>query len=810
MSIPLSPKRVCAAQQSRRTRILTGLAAALVLCAGVFSSQAARADGFVIVVPDEVVEPHPPRPWRHPPFRRQVHFPLKVKYHDVTVAIEDQVAVTSVDQVFVNPNGRDLEGTYIFPMPEDASVSGFSMWMGGKEVKGEVLDAKQARQIYEDIVRRTRDPALLEYVGRSLFKASVFPIPARGEARVKLRYEQVIKAEGGLIEYRYPLNTERFSSAPLERCRVAVEVKGHAKGLFSPSHAMRIDHQRGMSTAVYEAKQVLPDQDLVLYYRKPELGEQELAITLLTHKQPGASEGTFLLMASQSMLKSEGRPKDVVFCFDTSGSMSGEKLKQAKDALEYCIGALHPEDRFQVIDFATSVRSFREGLARATEGNQKAAIEYVKSMEARGGTDICGALTSAFGQGGGEDGRAFMVVFLTDGEPTIGTTEPKRIEAKVKRARQDRPDQGRDARLFAFGVGSRLNAVLIDRLVEANRGARTYVGERESIEHKVTAFFDKVSSPVFSDLTIRASEGVTLSELYPRPLPDLFRGSEIAITGTYRGEGKCVLTVGGRLAGRSVDMMYETRFRAEGGADFVPRLFAVRKVAFLLDEIRMNGESKELRNEVVRLAKRYGIVTPYTSYLVVEDAELRGGPGANHAPEKAMRRVRDQLDGYARAEEQAKRVLGGAGGRSSGAEPPSAPEALGASEAFKKLSGKSQDEAGPSVESDSAQVLARGLKETERFRQGGQQKAGEAEEAEAKAKRVLSELIRVVEGRAFYKDGEVWVDGDLEGSAATEKVVYLSDRYFELSRSRKDLRKVLALGERVRFRDKGKIIEIEP
>jgi Ca-activated chloride channel family protein len=740
----------------------------LALFSGALGAPAARADGFVIVIPPE---PLPPRPaW----------FPLAVKWHRVTVTIEDQVATTEVEQVFSNPNPADLEGTYLFPLPAGASVSKFSLFLGGKEVEAEVLDRDRAREIYESIVRKMRDPGLLEYVGEGAVKARIYPIPARGEARVRLAYEQVLAADGGLCEYRYPLATEKWSAQPLEQASIAVTIRAKAPiaSVFSPTHPL--DLARGAegreARAAWEAKGVLPDRDFVLYFQKAR-PKEPITVTALSHRPPG-DDGYFLLLVApgEELAGSEPMPKDVVFVVDTSGSMAGEKMDQAKAALRYCLRSLDARDRFAIIDFSTEVRGFGDGLVAAEKDVLARAEAYVDAMKARGGTDIHDALIRALSLAG-RPGAPYYVCFLTDGEPTIGVTEPGDIEKAVGAARARRPD-AEDVRLFCFGlVGERneLDTGLLDRLAEANRGTREYVGPRESVEVKVSRFFDKISSPVLAGVALEIP-GAEAYDLYPRPLPDLFRGGEVAIVGRYRAGGPRAIRVRGKVAGKPLEVVAETRLADEAAAPFLPRVFAVRKVAFLLDQIRLHGESAELRREVVRLAKEHAIVTPYTSYLIAEDARVSMGPGGS--PEPAARAIEEL--GRAKA----------AGARAAG---------VAASEAARKLA--ETPALGPAP--TPAETALGALDAAGRFRQGGATgpDRGGLEHA-------VRDLIRTVDGRTFYFLDGVWTDARVRPSAEVTRVVYLSESYFALLRERPVLGKFLALGPRVRVEAEGKTVEV--
>jgi Ca-activated chloride channel family protein len=772
---------------------LTVLAAA-----GPLSTPAA-ADGFIVILPPH--PPHlppppfpPPRPIPRPDW--DALFPLAVRNHDVEVTVKDQHAVTEVDQVFHNPRPHQVEGTYMFPVPEGATVSGFSMWMGDKEVEAELLDADRAREIYTSIVRRMKDPALLEYAGRGMFKARIFPIPANGEVRVRLRYQQLLTADGGLVSYTYPLNTERFSAKPLKRCTIDVRVEDPVTTVFSPSHRVDVVRREdGSARLSWEASDVLPDKDFQLFYQRRDRAQRLVGMSLLSHREAGEDDGTFLLLLDPDAATEEiiPQPKDVVFVLDTSGSMAGDKIGQARAALRYCLNALDTKDRFALVDFATEPRRFRDALVPASRAVVDAALEHVGQLTARGGTNLEGALRAALGYRGADD-RPFMVVLVTDGEPTIGVTVPEDIEKAVRAARERR-DNGDSTRLFCLGVGAQLNVALLDRLAQQNRGTRSYIGPRESIEVKVSSFFDKVSWPVLSDVEVEVP-GARVTDIHPRPLPDLFKGGEVAILGRYASPGTRVIKVRGTIAGERVEILHEAGFAEGPRAAFLPRMHAVRKVAYLLDQMRLHGESKELREEVVRLAKKHGIVTPYTSYLVVEDerraAQARPG-GARHAAARAIEELRRRADGYARAERDAERAV--AGGAKAGA------DAAGASEALRRMA----EEAAAPAASEPARAAGEAMRQRGRFSGGA---AADPEGEGRELADTMRELVRVVRGRTFYRIDGVWVDARSRPGADVERVAYLSDAYFELLEERPEVAPFLAMGRRVRLVVGDRAIEV--
>ena len=305
------------------TRIHNRVWAAIAFLAALWGApEALRADGFII-----------PRP--RP---QEVIPPLTVKSHHVTVEITDQAALTSVDQIFINNFDRDIEGTYIFPLPEGAALSEFAMWIGDEKVTGRILDSVEARRIYEDIVRRMRDPGLLEYAGRGLFQARVYPIPAHGEKRVRISYAQVLKAEKGLVKYVYPLNTEKFSRDPLRDVSVAVRLKAGSPilNVYSPSHRVSVRHEgEGEARIGYEDKNVRPDKDFVLYYS---LSRDDVGLSWLGTR--GEDGGYFLLLASPRYAAERERVmnKNLVLVLDSSGSMSGNQ-----DPAGQGRGPVHPQ-----------------------------------------------------------------------------------------------------------------------------------------------------------------------------------------------------------------------------------------------------------------------------------------------------------------------------------------------------------------------------------------------------------------------------------------------------------------------------------
>ena len=579
----------------RQEQTIKGLVVMGALAVLLAAAPALRADGFIIPSP---------RPGQDIP-------PLSVKYHRVKVEIVNQVARTSVDQVFVNHFGRDIEGTYIFPVPEGASVSEFAMYIGNERVQGEILDSREARRVYEDIVRRMRDPGLLEYMGRNLFRARVFPIPANGEKRVQISYTEVLKSENGLVKYLYPLNTERFSRDPLEDVSISVRVESQVPivNVYSPSHKVSVSKDSaGRARVGYEDKRVRPDKDFLVYYS---LSKDDVGLSYMNWEGPEG--GYFMLLASPRYAAAGERVvnKTIVLVLDSSGSMSGAKIRQAKEAARFILNHLGPRDEFTVVDFDDGVTPFSDALVPATDDNIGRALKFVDAIEDSGGTNINDALLAALSRmRGGE--RPSYVLFLTDGLPTVGTTETADILRHAQQANSSR------SRVFVFGVGNDVNTELLDRISSDHRGTSVYIGETEDLEAAISGFYEKISSPLLSDLAVTFS-GIETSQVYPRALPDLFKGSQLVLVGKYKGRGPVSIVLTGKSGREEKRFVLEGRALVSGDSfNFLPRLWATRRIGYLLEEIRLQGLNQELADEIRRLGLKYGIVTPYTSFLVTE------------------------------------------------------------------------------------------------------------------------------------------------------------------------------------------------
>ncbi len=528
---------------------------------------------------------------------------------DVRVTLEGRIAHVEVEERFQNTGGRVTEGSYLYPMPGEAVFQNFSLWMGDQEVRGEMMNAEQARGIYEEIVRRLKDPALLTLAGHGLVRAQVFPIQPGETRKIILRYTQLLDRAGDALRFRYPFGARGPSNGSL---KVTLPEGAGVGTPYSPTHSLSTTRTSGRTQITLDAT-TGGELELFLPLRQGLVG-----MTALPHAEAGEDGYVMLLLAPA--LRQEGAvvPRDLTFVVDVSGSMSGQKLEQARAAVRQALGTLHPDDRFRLIAFSSGVRLFREEFAAATGGNLQAARQFIDGLTADGGTNIAGALDAALGARVAEN-RLPIVFFLTDGVPSVGEQAPDRIAALAAGR------IGRN-RVFTIGVGHDVNTYLLDRLAQEGHGAVEYVAPEADVEVAVGSLVSKLSRPALVNLRLIDSP-VRLVDLSPGNLPDLFFGEEMVVFGRYHGSGEGDIVIEGERNGRRERFVTRAVFpRAQPGNDFIPRLWASRRIGDLTRQVRLEGNSTAIITQIRDLGLRYGILTEYTSYLVQEpQLALRGG-----------------------------------------------------------------------------------------------------------------------------------------------------------------------------------------
>ncbi len=681
----------------------------------------------------------------------------------VDVNVTGRIANVQVEEWFENRGGRVAEGAYLYPLPGEAVFSGFSLFQDDQELRGETMDADRARQIYEEIVRKRRDPALIELAGHGLIRARVFPIEPGQTRKITLRYTQVLERAGDALLLRYaagsaapgrvlpPRPTPGPRPFPLRRQPETPQVgpqspqdarivrSGDGTPLtfvvriadgsrfrdpFSPTHDVQVT-RRGGALTVRPEGELTGDFSLFMPLARGLVG-----MTVAAHR-PDGDDGYFMLTLSPGEADAAATPRDITVVVDVSGSMSGDKLDQTKQALHQLLGSLGPDDRFRLVAFSNRVQQFRPGW---TSGDRRAADGWVDGLQAGGGTDIAGALAEAFRLPSPE-GRLPIVVFLTDGLPTVGERNPERIAEQAERKR------GR-ARVFAFGVGYDVNTVLLDRLSAAGRGATAYVEPGQNVETALGSLATKIQHPVLTDLRIDGAP-VELREIYPEHLPDLFAGEDLILFGRYRvaGDGNGAVRITGRRVGRTERFATDASFPAhENANDYIPRLWASRKVGALMQQIRLNGADPELVEEVRRTALRYGILSEYTAHLVQEPNRVAVG-GAPMPTTFA--------DAVSRA----------------AAAPASGQAAVAQAKASARIR----------AVTNSAEMEADELSFQQR----------------------VTANTRVVAGRAFVQDSTGWRQVDADHDLRVVAVKPFSEAYFDLLRAAPELKPVFAAFEQV-------------
>ncbi len=718
--------------------------------------------------------------------------PLGIKYQRVSAEIVDGAAVTHVEQVFVNASNRQLEAQYVFPLPKGAALQDFYLWINGKRTKGEMLEKQKATEIYEGIVRRLQDPGLLEYVDSDAFRARVFPVPANGEQRIELTFSQVLDFSGGLYQYHYPLGASSRGAPRLSvkqdfTFSATLKSKTPLRSIYSPTHRLGVSRKGELEAVAGLELGAGTDisKDLDLYYT---VSDKAVGLTFMSHRPDPEQPGFFMALISP---KTELKPDEIIakrvtFVIDTSGSMMGERMKLARDSLKYCVQKLNPRDEFNVVRFSTDVEALFDKPQVASEGNVKKAVEFVSALEAIGGTAIDEAMARALKDGDNRGERPHMVMFITDGHPTVGETDEAAIATNAKRGNHG-------SRVFTFGVGDDLNARLLDRIADQGQGTSDFVRDGKDFEIKIGGFYDKVANPVLADLALDLS-AFGAYDVYPRRLGDLFKGSQLVVMGRYRTPKEAAITLTGSFNGKKTAYEYRTTATADSKSfDFVPRLWAIRKVGYLMEEIRLHGEKPELKEEIVALGKKYGIVTPYTSYLVVEDTPI-ARPDLPRPPP----RPRDEMPWAAGKTADTR---GSAGSfEATRAQPkslpaPSTAPAAPTDDFDKAFSGpmekKKLEESG-GVDGIAASKAVRRMKEQE-------------------AASSVTEPVRQASGRTFLYRGGGWVDAAVNPGGKELKVKYLSDAYFALLKARPELKAALALSDRLVISiAAGKSVIIDP
>lgn len=701
----------------------------------------------------------------------------------VDVRVRDQAAEARVSQTFRNPGSTQIEAKFCFPIPEEGAVGDFVLLVDGRELPGKLMDKDEARKIYEEIVRTKRDPALLEYMGRGLYQTSVFPIPPGAERKVTLRYTQLCKRDRDVIEFSHPLSTQKFASRPVKRLTIqaTIESKEAIKSIYCPSDDVRIDRAGDHEAKIsLERSNVTPTNDFRVLYT---LADGAVGASVLSYRPDGGDDGYFLMLCSPEVKAPDAKPlpKTVVFVLDRSGSMAGKKIKQAREALKSVLNNLHDDDLFNIVVYDDRVETYKPELQRYGTESRESAARFIDNIREGGSTNIDAALAAALDMIR-DDSRPNYVLFLTDGLPTVGETKESKIAANCRERNK------RGARIFSFGVGFDVDARLLDRLSAGNGGTSVYVKPDEDIETQVARFYEKMSKPALTNLRVEFS-GTDVNRTCPRDLPDLFEGGQIVWVGRYRESGRSTLKITGKVAGesRSFEFSAELARSGEGSTHaFVERLWAARRVGQLIDQIDLEGQNKELIEELVKLSAKYGLMTPYTSFLADEGVSPRVTSRNVDRAGESLRR----LDAYSGEAGVAQRELKQMYQQAPRASAPALAEAALA-RGIGGMAGADAMEPAPMDFAPQGRAVARS-----------------ARPAPSDKPR-----LRVVGAKTFYfKEGR-WIDSAVEpDEEAKAKVIrQFSDDFFELARSQSaDWNQYLTFAEPVIVKLEGAVYRVEP
>ncbi|MBI3790051.1 MAG: VWA domain-containing protein [Gemmatimonadetes bacterium] len=677
----------------------------------------------------------------------------------VRIDLVNGVARYEVTETFVNRGARLGEADYLYPLPKGAAFTDLKLSINGELVSGETMNAQQARQVYEQIVAKQRDPALVEWMGYGLLRTRIFPIAPGEEKKVVVRFSQVAEREGDALRldyFRGPTTTgprERPNMAPTGRMRFVLSYSADAPygRPYSPTHDVQA--RRDGDRQVVEIEGGARELTVLLPVRQG----REAAISMLP--QADGSDARYALVTlTPPVVNARRTPRDVTFVIDISGSMSGRKLEQAKAAGRQLLATLGEGDRFRIIPFASDVRSFRDGWSEATREELGAARNYIDGLEVAGGTNIMGALREATRVGSGE-GRLPIVLFLTDGAPSVGEQRADVIADSARAWRGGR-------RVFTFGLGSDVNVSLLEQLALSGRGTAQFARPEEDVERMVGITASRLVAPVVTDLRMHA-EGVRLVRTMPQDAQDLFAGQDLVVLTQYEGTGRGTLVFEGRTTNGPVRWTQNVSFPDRETANgFVPRLWATQRIGWLAAEKRRTGTS-ELDGEIRTLGEKFGIPTEFTSYLVLEPGMT---VASNQPVPLGLRRDVDRLSRQA-----------GSGGNAMGLASPAAAPAEARFELAKEAS---------------AQRAAKSLAVLDA--------ANDARGANEKK-------MRATAGRSFVLVGDTWTDSRAKDqSLPVVKVKSYSAAYFALVRALPQLKDAFALGDRVTIVGKGLVLQVAP
>jgi hypothetical protein len=522
----------------------------------------------------------------------------------LTVVIENQHSETTLRQSYHNRAAGRVEGRYLLDAGPDARVSGFTYWNGEQAIVGRVIEKTAGRAVYDEVTGLNRDPGLLEQIGDGKFSLRVFPIEGGENKKIEIEYTRWLRRVANTITYRAPV---RHDAAAVD---IAIRDQQPIGAIRSSTHDLDVERGGDGTVRVVARRRAGSKRDeLILRY---DVVEPAWTVNALAYR-PDKGDGYFTAsLAAPRLGAAAVAPKDVTLVLDISGSMAGEPLARARDAAVSIIGRIGGADRVNVIAFDDDADRLFARPAPAHDAVKKQAIDYVRGLRSRGGTDIAGALGAAMAAQAG-DARPKVVLFLTDGNSDAG--------AAIAAARADR----RNIRVFTVGLGD-VDKALLSRLAAVKRGRFVHIHRASGLERAMSAVYSQISKPLLVDVSVEiaaadGSDAVIASRVYPRSIPDLFADDQLVISGRLRSKAAAAITIRGTLDGRRVAYRaaLETPSRPQS---WIAKLWAISRIEHLVEEISINGETAELKREATDLALAYNLVTRYTSFLAIPASEI--------------------------------------------------------------------------------------------------------------------------------------------------------------------------------------------
>lgn len=812
---------------------------ALGCCA--FAPNTANAQGVLIAEesarlprPDIIIiRPIPPRPPVLPAPTPVRTLEYKISEIRVDAKLTDQIAEVQVAQSFVNTGSTQMEVSFMFPLPYDGAIDQLTLMVDGKEFPGTLMEADKARTIYEGIVRQNKDPALLEWVGTGMFRTSVFPVPAGATRTVTLKYTQLCKRTDGLTDFLFPLSTAKYTTKPVEKIAVnlMIESADAIRNVYSPSQDIKVEKTtEKLAKITWEVTNIVPAADFRLLY---DVGNEKLTTKVLSYRPKTDDEGFFMLLASPEIKKTNEKPlpKTVFFVVDNSGSMSGQKIVQVREAVKFVLNNLREGDTFNIMTYNSTTRLFKDAMQTFNDATRKEGLAFAEGIYAGGGTNIDDALTRTLKMlDNADDKNPKYVFFLTDGCPTVGERNEMKIVENARKANTVK------ARIFAFGAGYDLNSRLLDKLVNVSSGQSEFVKPDEDIEERISRLYNKLEAPVMTDVRLaftpeEGSEAAKntaplVNRVYPADGFDIFAGEQLVISGRYKYPGKGTLKITGKIGdGVTQEFTYPLELVVESPDAryaFAEKLWAIRRIGEIIDELDLSGRNEEIMKELVELSTKHGIMTPYTSFLADENARFDDRV-AN--VRRAESRVQALADNTENALGVRQRAMKGGMRNAMNAAPAFMPADEEAAD-FDTLAGVVAAEksaemapaASPGHFAYSPAAPARGAAISGRAHGGAGGYGGAVgynPAADAKREQVsIQQNVRNIQNRTFFYKENQWVDTSMtetQQKAAPRNVKQFSDEYFELVKKYgQDITPFLVFDEPVLLCVADEVILVEP